>query len=494
MRKLLIVPALFILALSVACGSGSGSSGNGGGFGSGGSNGYSNASVSGQYAYQVSGFDFNSGANLPFKESGVFTADGKGNITSGTDDFSEGTSVFSDPATGTYNIASDGTGSINLTFTSGGTISLALTVVSSSKLLLTVPVVNGVAESTGTGIALKQNTTALAAVPAGNFAFGLHTVNSTQGSASAAGAFAVSNGTVAGHEDVLQSGTLTPHTLTGSFNTPDATGRGTASLVNELSAPSTFVYYIVDANTLFLFSTTAATNGIGRAEKQSTTTFSAASLTGNYAFGSKGDTGSLDSVNSAGRFTADGISAITAGVFDSVQDGSVTANMAFTGTYTVASNGRAVFSLTPQTGAAIEQVAYMVTPTRAFFLVHDAAKEEDGTIDGQAASAFSNGTLKGNYAFVTDGFNATDSFNRLGTMNGDGAGNLKLDYVLTEPTLNSQTVSLTGTYSVASNGRAVGSVANLSSNFVLYLISGTDGYIVQADSATQMAGSFSKQQ
>ncbi|HEX4488041.1 MAG TPA: hypothetical protein VH088_17315 [Terriglobales bacterium] len=493
MRKLLLIPAIFSLALSVACG-GSGSSNNGdGGFGSGGSNGYSAASLSGQYAYQVSGFDFNTGANLPFKESGVFTADGKGNITSGTDDFAEGTSTFSDPTTGTYTVSSDGTGSINLGFSSGSSITLALTIASSSKVLLTVPVINGVAESTGSGIALKQDTTTLSTVPSGYFAFASHTVSTTLGSAATAGAFSITTGTIAGDEDVLQAGALAPHTLTGLFNTPDVSGRGTVTFTNELSSTATMNYYIVDANTMLLFSTVAGVNGIGRAEKQSANTFAVSSLSGNYAFGSKGDTGSLDAVNSAGRFTAGGDGTITAGVFDSVQDGTPVSNIGFTGTYTMAANGRAVLNLTPATGSAIEQVAYVVSPTRAFFLVNDAAKVEDGTMDGQSAS-FSNSSLNGNYAFATDGFNTTDSFNRLGTLNGDGAGNLKLDYVLTEPTLTSQTVSLTGTYTVASNGRAVGNVANLSSNFVMYLISGTDGYIVQADSGTQMAGSFSKQQ
>jgi hypothetical protein len=493
MRKLLMIPAIFSLVLSVACGSGSGNSGGNGGFGNGGSSGYSVATLNGQYAYEISGFDFNTGANLPFKEAGVFTTDGKGNITAGTDDFAEGTQAFSDPSTGTYTVASDGTGSINLGFSGGGSITLALTVASSSKVLLTVPLVNGVAESTGFGIALKQDTTALSTVPSGNFAFGAHTTSTTLGSAATVGAFAVAGGAVTGNEDVMQSETLTPHPLTGLFNTPDASGRGTATLTDDLSATATFNYYIVDANTMFLFSTLSGVSGIGRAEKQSTTTFSISSLSGNYAFGSKGDTGSFDAVNSAGRFTAGGDGTITAGAFDSVQDGTAVTNIGFTGTYTVAPNGRAMLSLTPASGSTIEDIAYMVSPTRAFFLVNDTTKVEDGTVDAQTISAFSNSSLSGNFAFVTDGFNTTDSFNRLGTMTGDGAGNLTFAYVLTEPTLTSQTVSLMGTYAVSSNGRAVGTVATLSNNFVLYMISGTDGYIVQADSGTQMAGSFSKQ-
>jgi hypothetical protein len=492
MRKSLLIPAILSLALNVACG-GSGSSNNGnGGFGSGGSNGFSAATLSGQYAYQVSGFDFTNNVNLPFKETGVFVADGKGNITSGTDDFAEGTSApFSDPTTGTYTIASDGTGSINLNISNSTTITLALTVATSSKLLLTVPLIGGSNTVTGSGLALKQDTTALSSIPSGNFAFGAHTLSTTLGSASIAGAFTLTNGVVAGNQDTLQGGTFTQHMLTGLFNTPDTTGRGSATFTNELSATATYNYYVIDANTLFLFSTVTGVSGVGRAEKQSTATFAASSLTGNYAFGSKGDTSTLDSVNSAGRFTAGGDGTVTAGAFDSEQDGTLASNVAFTGTYTVAANGRTVLSLTPASGSAIEDIAYMVSPARAFFLVNDPAKFEDGTIDGQSGT-LSNSSFTGIYAFGTDGFSGSDSFDRLGTLTPDGAGNLKLDYVVTEPGLSSSTNNLTGTYSVASNGRVTATVPQL--NFVFYLISGSDGYIVQVDPQTQMAGSFSKQQ
>jgi hypothetical protein len=499
MYKLLLIPGIVLLVVSIGCGSDNGGGSGGGGFGSGGSNGFSDASLSGQYAYQVSGFDFAS--SQAFRETGVLTADGKGNITSGTDDLAEGSQLFSDGVTGTYNVTSDGTGTAILSFSGGGLINFAISVASPSKILLTLPVVDSTSAAAGFdvsrqgfGIALKQDTTAIATIPSGNFAFGSHTVSSTQGSSAIAGAFTLNGGVLSGSQDVLRAGVLTSHTLTGLFNTPDTSGRGTATFTDELDTTSTFNYYVVDASTMFLFSTANGVAGNGRAEKQSATSFALASLTGNYAFGSRGDTGSLDSVNTVGRFTAGGDGTITAGAFDAVQDGTPASNIGFTGIYTLATNGRAVLSFTPTSGSAIEQIAWLVSPTRAFFLVNDLAKAEDGTIDGQQSGAFSNSSLNGTFVFVTDGFNSMDSFDRLGTMAGDGAGNLKFDYALTEPTLLTQAVSLTGTYAVSSNGRATGSVANLSSNLVFYLISGSDGYILQGDSATQMAGSFTKQQ
>src|SRR5947209_18864717 len=85
MRQLSFAFGLVILTFCVACGSGSKSpifvpKGN-----------FSNASLSGQYVYQISGLDSrNNGNGLPYREAGVFVADGNGNITRGGDDFSQG--------------------------------------------------------------------------------------------------------------------------------------------------------------------------------------------------------------------------------------------------------------------------------------------------------------------------------------------------------------------------------------------------------------------
>src|ERR1700690_1510814 len=99
MKKLLACLIFFALFFCIACGTGlTGSNGNNGspGFGGGGTAGGSSvASLSGNYTYQISGYDLSStaGQAIPFRESGVFVADGKGNITGGEDDFAEGSSV-----------------------------------------------------------------------------------------------------------------------------------------------------------------------------------------------------------------------------------------------------------------------------------------------------------------------------------------------------------------------------------------------------------------
>jgi hypothetical protein len=491
MKKLSLLLGFAALLTSVGCGSGDGHFGNPGPGGN-----FSNSSLNGQYAYALSGFDFtSSNSGIQFHDAGVFTADGNGHITDGWNDLGESTNVVSAPITGTYSVDADGTGNATFNF-SGSTITLALTVVSSSKVYLTTLGFGGASNATGAGVAEKQTPSVFTAAPAGTFAFRLHTLGTIQGSSSIVGAFNITGGVVGtGNEDILRGGTLDSETLTGSFNAPDGiSGRGTAALTTGLGATSSFFYYLIDGSTFLLFSNDIGSPGLGRAEKQSSTSFSSSSLSGSYAFGSRGDTGFILGSRTVGRFTADGSGAISAGAFDSVQDGTPFSNVAFTGTYTALANGRAVVNLTPSSGPAIQQILWLVSPSRAFFLINDAAKFEDGTIDLQQSSPFSNSSLNTKFAFLTDGFDSIGDFNQVGTLSADGSGNLTLRYLLSAPLTNSQVLTPTGTYSVASNGRTTASVNNLSNNLVFYLISGNDAYILQNDTNTEVDGVMSKQQ
>src|SRR3954453_7794374 len=82
---------------------------------------FSTASLKGSYVYQLRGADALSFS--PYREVGVFTADGAGQITASSDDTSF-TATTPVSVTGSYQIASDGTGSMAMT-TQLGTINLA---------------------------------------------------------------------------------------------------------------------------------------------------------------------------------------------------------------------------------------------------------------------------------------------------------------------------------------------------------------------------------
>jgi hypothetical protein len=496
MKKICLVLVLACFAFLTACGynnnsSTSGGGGSGGGFTPQGN--FSVASLSGQYAYQLSGAILANGFP-PFAESGVFTADGKGGVTNGTDDQTPSSPVSTNTFTGTYTMANDGTGFLTLQFT-GGSIQFAITMVKSSKFYLTK--VDGTANASGFGE--QQTTSAITSVPNGTFAFRIHNENTLQGPIAQVGAFTINNGAVTGNEDVLiSSGSVSSESLTGSFNAPTGSGRGTGTLVDTTGTLS-FQYYIVDANTIDIMPSALAAvsiTGLGRAEAQTGGPFSQSSLSAGYAFGSHGDTAAnLGGSQTAGRFTASN-GAISSGLEDFVVDGVSGSKDAFTGNYTMATNGRAAVTFTSSSLGTVSEVFWMVSPTRAFFLEDSSAKVEDGTLDAQTASTFSNSSLSGQSAFTMSGFNSSVLDDRLGTLIWDGAGNLTANLVEVDTGSGTSGV-VTSTYAVDpdNSGRASTSLAGLPSStantdLVFYLTSGSTGYMLQNDGNTEIGGSM----
>lgn len=480
MRTSYLCLGLIALLFCAACGTGSSGGGVPGFIPKGN---FSNASLNGQYVYQIEGYDFSSNLNgVPYREAGVFTANGSGAITSATDDFSEGSTVFNTVSTGTYNISNDGTGSLSFN-NALGTINLAVTMVSSSKVYL----VEGDTPLNAGGLAEKQDLNAIADPPSGTFVFREHDINATQ-SVGTVGVFTVAGGIVSnGNEDINRGGTFSSLTFTGSFNSPDSTtGRGTGTFTDTTPSTSTFFYYIVDANNVRFLSGTVGVVGSGRAELQSGTP----ALSGSYAFGSRGDTASLNGVNMAGRFTASA-GAITGGARDSVQDGNSVVNVSFTGTYTQAVNGRALVSLS--TVANSNLVVWMVSPTRGLFLINDPNTVQEGSLDLQQVGTFSNSTMNGQFGFVMNGFDGGGAKDRVGTLQWDGSGKLILNEFTNSAGTINVPVILSGNYAVAANGRTGGSISTLSNNLIFYLISGSDAYVIQNDSGVEINGTISKQ-
>ena len=444
---------------------------------------FSNASLNGQYVYEIQGFDFRSlSSAVPYREAGVFSANGNGVITSVTDDFSEG-GITNTVSTGSYVVNNDGTGSLSFT-NALGTITLEITLVSASKVYL----VEADSVLNAGGLAEKQDTTAIAAAPSGTFVYLEHDLMATQSVASV-GAFTVAGGVVSnGNKDVNSGGTPSSLTFTGAFNPPDAaTGRGSGTFTDSSPATYSFNYYIVDANNVRFLEADISVLGQGRAELQSGTP----ALSGSYAFGSQGDTAaSLSGVNMAGRFTATA-GAISAGARDSVQDGATATNVSFTGTFTQAINGRAAVTLS--TAANSNLVVWMVSAARGLFIVNDPNTVQDGSLDLQQSASFSNATMNGQFGLIMDGFDTGGAKDRVGTLQWDGSGKLILnEFANAAGTPNSSILS--GNYAVSGNGRTGASIGSISSNLIFYLVSGTDAYVIQNDSNVQINGTVSKQQ
>jgi hypothetical protein len=460
-----------------------------------------------QWAYELAGWITNSSGGLsPYTEAGFFTVDGSGRIIGGLDDFFVSTRV-----TGTYSIISNGAGTINLTITnSSGTQALVWGITlanpGATASAGSFAVIEGDNFANASGGAYQQSASASGTAPSGTYVFRTHVKTSGTSISGAAASVGLinfaSNGTVTVNDDWVNAGIVGQSTnFAGTFSAPSG-GKGQLSFDDglDVGGPRTFDYFVIDANDLLLYETDGSNAGLGlgRAEAQQVPTggFTNAHFKGSFAFGSRGDTSASGAggVNSVGQLATDGNGNITGGAFDWVRDGSPQLGVTIgSGTYTLASTGRVTTTLSASAVGNIGDVIYLVSPSRAFFLVNsDTARVEDGTMDQQSTASFSNNSFSGQYAFVTGGSVAGVPLDRTGTIQTDGNGNLGwAEQVNSGGSGNS--VCLSGTYSAGANGRVTGSVTSLSSSLVFYMISPNSGYALQGDSGAQESGGMVQQ-
>lgn len=462
---------------------------------------YSNASLKGSYVYEIHGTEVVTLLGEPYRQYGVFTADGAGHITAQSDDanLTTGGSTFACTAScGSYQVAGDGTGFISLNNSALsaafapplGPVSLALTLSSTTKAYL----MEADFFASGGGVAEIQDPTAITAAPSGTFVFGLHQTASAQNqtSASQVGVVALPGSGINASMDQNLGGAFTSPTATWTLTAPGAMGRGTGSFTDSSSFTTNFNYYIVNASKFVVMVTNAGAVGSGSAEAQSGAV--ANGLSGSYVFGSRGDDNNFNvGLATVGQFT-DSSGTLT-GVEDRMQDGNYS-NPTLSGSSTAASNGRVAVSLN-----SVQQVYWMVNPSRAFFLNDSSSQIEDGTADLQTLSTFSSSTLNRQFAMVMDGddltsfpFNgAVGSLARIGALQFNGTGTLKLSELANDTLSGNGAQSpggLGGNYTVATNGRATGSLSSATGplTLVMYAISGSDAYALQVDGGTNTSG------
>ena len=234
-------------------------------------------------------------------------------------------------------------------------------------------------------------------------------------------------------------------------------------------------------------------------------------LSGTYAFGSSGDDtsfGAFGTVATVGEFNSSGGN--IAGVEDTMVDGNLTSNATITNCYSANSSGRvAVMNISGNTcSSTVTQVFWMVNPNRAFFLDLNPNTNisDDGTADLQTG-AFSQSSMKGQFALAMGGTDLTTEqlglspqlLTRVGVVQLDGTGNVSINELANASDPNVGSVNapgiLSGTYSVSSNGRITGGAANGGGgfDFVMYGVSGTQAYALQADPGVITSGTLERQ-
>jgi hypothetical protein len=313
----------------------------------------------------------------------------------------------------------------------------------------------------------------------GQYAFSSETVSTpvpTVGSFQADG----KGNIVQGSEDSLApSGSFSTVTFTGTYTIgPD--GRGTATL-NSSGGTVTLKLAVLSRTSVFLIEVDTSSDLTAQAVLQDPTAFATSALSGNYVF----------LVNSglsvaAGRLTADAQGNIT-GVEDVNSFGTVSSNLSVTGTYSVASSGRGTASLTSSAGVS-NLVFYVVSSGQMLMLSDTPAV---GSATKQTVAPLSNASLAGSYAFLEQGVGNSQTLVDAGILTADGAGNLTAVNDENAGGSVTQNTSVTGTYSISTNGRGTAQLSSASGtlNKVFYLVDAATLMVLDIDS-TRATGGF----
>ena len=340
----------------------------------------------------------------------------------------------------------------------------------------------------------------------GTFAFAFRADFVAGGSEVAAGSFvADGNGNLtSGVEDINSStsGILTNASIAGTYSVgTDGNGSATITTKTNPSVTSNFSFVMISATQAELIEFDSAATGTGNMNAQNTSMFSNSALDGSYAFGFVGADSSGLPLASAGALTLDGAGDI-AGTEDANDAGTITNNLTFTGSYNVTSNGRGTATWTDSNNKTSNFALYVVSSGQVVFTEIDSSAQISGNAILQLVPSFSNASLSGDSVFTLTGNSTVGTFVGGGLITADGNGNITSGV---EDQNDAGTVSennvVTGTYSIASNGRGTVNlnVGGTSKSIVLYMTAPGDAEFLETDasgvalgvSVSQQGSSFS---
>ena len=274
---------------------------------------------------------------------------------------------------------------------------------------------------------------------------------------------------------------------------------------------NTFRFAISDTGDrgFFINFDTSGLRGSGILKKQTTSDFSLAKVSGDYAFGVSGELSYGERHALVGRFTANGTGGLAQGALDSVGATLGHARVdSFTGTVAMDAStggpayGRGTMLWTIPGQVNFHAVFYMVSSSELFFLTLDPVSQTipvlSGTILTQAPPPFKVTDLNGAAVFhatgVDDGCHTLLLGQWVASPNSNtGNGTVSAEYASNDCGSTVPLGNFTGTYSIAINGRA-----NLISNtsgipsFYYYMVEPNKAFLVSDDQYV-MTGMFEPQ-
>lgn len=480
-NRLLLCAAALLLVITLGCGGGSSNNSSAPVT-------YNKSALKGQYTISMNTL-------ISQASVGTFTADGNGNISNGSIDSNVNGTYTTQSFTGTYDIDDTGAGTATLNV-AGTPMHFSISASSTDEFSF----VQTDSTNPTSGTIQKQATTNTSnASLNGSYAFNLSdSLFGVAGRFSADGAGHISGGSMdynmflfgtrptspeisramkssqmlnkkvnaqlyGTRQSITQGTSSAAVTFTGTYSI-GSNGTGTLTFAFDGGDSSTFKVYVLADGTLKILGTDMGASG---SVAKQPSTISNASLNGAFVMNALGI--DYDSTNdnlylasSLVRFTADGNGNITAGTLEQNANGTMTAAVNFTGTYSIDNTGRGTVTLNLPNSATSSMVIYLMGD-KVMVISQSQNSLFTGTAYKQTANVTTS-TLKGR--FNTGYLQADDSelVNAIGVLNLDGAG--KIDgkqqiYVQdfsNETGALQQDVATTGTYAVDSNGHGTATV------------------------------------
>lgn len=516
MKRLLWLATLAFSVVLSACGGGGGSTipppPPAGGF--------SVSSLKGQYAFSMSGLD-QSGAY--FARTGIFIADGAGNISSGMEDvvdLSSTSPITQVPSlTGKYTVLANGRGTIALTDGSSPPLTWAMDLQSGSQGFLAET--DGNVSSSGS-FNLQTTTDFVPTALNGNYVFDFAgesltgatpTVFSTIGNITATGNGIITGGVIDindGNAGLSSAVNILPGTYILDPANGATFGRGTAQFAGH-----TFAFYIVDATRIKFLQEDSQGGSSGDAVLQSGAIPTQNSgFTGSFAY-LVGGSSTLGPDAAVARFTADGAGGIGAISYDENNTGQVIhisqgTNIS-SATYAIdttnAGSGRGTLTFTDSSDGTFQYVFYLISPTSGVIQDVSSGFVADGALFAQTGAPFTLAGLAGNYVFNWSGVDVSSldvenyvgqyalassaSNNISGVLDGAIFGNTFASYanIGTQGTL---TVTADGTNNNAYQIVA-GNPLGTTYNYQAYIVDANTVLLVSTDKSRVLAGFVSRQ-
>ncbi len=492
---------------------------------------FSNASLTGQYAFSMSGLESSTGAFIG--RIGSISADGNGHITSGLEDvLNMDTGAPASQLTfsnGTYQIQSNGRGLIVLNLTAGGTLQLSLSLKSSAEGFL---VQSDGAASTHGSLNLQTPSQFSGNAINGKYVFdfpGISFAGSPPSVSSTVGEFAADgNGNVTGGTVDVNDGSFTPSgaiTLTPANYQLDTNGNGTNFGRGMMTLNGkTYAFYIVNSTRLAMLEEDSTGGAEGDAILQTGTIPAQNSdLKGGFVFLTGGSvaTGKFGPLARLGRMSTDGAGGVGSVAFDENSDGNNThisenSNLS-SATYTIdttnAGSGRGTFTFHNSSTGTVSYVFYFYSPTRAVLQDVSTSIVSDGVLMAQSGAPFTTSSTAGNYVFNWGGLQLVnpspyeEQFVGQGVQTNAGNNNLSgvADYL--ELGLNSSNTSgvnlnagISGTLTINGDGSqdntykiAVGGSSGFTINFKAYVADNSDLFLICYDGDRTTGGLMTQQ-